>query len=94
MADDVTERVLHARLLREAAGVSTADWIFSDEEVRGEIHDRGTRVLVQAADWDVTEWESLAEKSKARSDVLLSGAEKLGIATEWKGWPGPGNSLT
>lgn len=87
MAEDATERVRLARLMREAAGVSAANWVFSDEEVRGEIHDRGTRALVHAADWDLTEWEALAENSKARSDVLLRGAEKLGIATEWGGWP-------
>jgi hypothetical protein len=61
--------------------------VFSDEEVRGEIHERGTRVLVQAAGCDFTEWEALAEDSKDRSDVLLSGAEKLNIETEWGGWP-------
>jgi hypothetical protein len=84
---DITERLNLARLMREAAGVSAADWVFSDGEVRGEIHDRGTRVLVQAAGWDFAEWEGLAENSKARSDILLSGAEKLGIETDWRGWP-------
>lgn len=87
MADAAVERVRLARLMREAAGVSAADWVFSDEEVRGEIHERGTRVLVQAAGCDFTEWEALPENSKARSDILLSGAEKLFIATEWEGWP-------
>jgi hypothetical protein len=87
MADAATERVRLARLMREAAGVSAADWVFSDGEVRGEIHDRGTRALVAAAGRDLAEWEALAENSKARSDILLSGAAKLGIDTEWEGWP-------
>ena len=87
MADEANDKVLLARMMREAAGVSAADWIFSDGEVRGEIHDRGARALVHAAGWDLAEWEALAEHSKARSDILLSGAEKLGIDTEWKGWP-------
>jgi hypothetical protein len=87
MADDADGRIHLARLMREAAGVSAADWVFSDGEVREEIHDRGTRVLVHAAGWEFPEWEALAEHSKARSDVLLSGAAKLDIETEWKGWP-------
>ena len=83
----VMERVLYTRLLREAAGVSASDWIFSDAEVRGEIHDRGERALVAAADWDYTEWEALPAESKARSDVLLAGAAKLNLVTSWEGWP-------
>lgn len=87
MADESAERIHLARLMREAAGVNAADWVFSDGEVREEIHDRGTRALVAAAGWDFPEWEALAEHSKERSDVLLRGAAKLDIATDWGGWP-------
>lgn len=84
MADDANGRVSLARLMREAAGVSAADWVFSDGEVREEIHERGTRALVEAAGWSLADWEAL--HSKERSGVLLSGAEKLGIETDWRGW--------
>lgn len=84
--DDASGRVSLARLMREAASVSAVNWVFSDGEVRGEIHDRGARALVEAAGWSLAEWEGLPGHSKARSDVLLSGAEKLGIFTDWAGW--------
>jgi hypothetical protein len=86
MADEAAEKIAFARLRREAAGVSAGDWLFSDEEVREEIHERGMRALVEAAGWDLAKWEALAEYSKERSDVLLSGAEQLGIETGWGGW--------
>lgn len=86
MADEATGRIQLAALLREAAGVSSADWVMSDAEVRQEIHERGARELVEAAGHDMAAWEELPPLSPKRSAVLLRGARVLGIATEWEGW--------
>jgi hypothetical protein len=80
-------KAAYARLLREAAGVSVADWVMSEQQRREVIHDQGRAALVHAAGWDVAAYSDLPKVSKARSDVLLRGAEVLDIATDWKGWP-------
>jgi hypothetical protein len=80
-------KVAYGQLLRQAAGTSTADYVFAERDVRQVIHDAGRATLVHAAGWDMSAYAALPPVSKARSDVLLKGAAALGIETEWTGWP-------
>jgi hypothetical protein len=81
------ENVLYARLLREAAGASAADWVMGEADERSAIHQRGLCVLVEAAGWCTARWLRLGACIKVQSDILLSGATALGVSTEWEGWP-------
>jgi hypothetical protein len=85
-AGDVDDRIACARLLRVAAGVSAADWVFSSLCEREKIHLSGLVKLVQAAGARLFGYVDLPRCSKARSDVLLKGAAALGIETDWGGW--------
>lgn len=84
---DWQERVEYGVLLREASGKTAGDWIFSEEPGRRQIHQNGLMRLIWAAGLSLAQYHALRECSKDRSDVLLRGAEKLGIATVWHGWP-------
>lgn len=79
-------RIYYAKLLREAAGATARDWVMSVPSVRRKIHNRGRMRLVHAGGMTMAEWRALPALSRARSRVLLRGARKLGIPTEWKGW--------
>lgn len=79
-------RTHYAKLLREAAGSTARDWVMSEPDERRSIHDRGRIRLVHAAGLPMALWRALPPLSRARSRVLLRGARKLGIITEWKGW--------
>jgi hypothetical protein len=83
-ADD---RVAMARLLREASGTSVADWVMSEIGERTAAWLGGLFRLVRAAGASLFAYFDAAPWSRARSDVLLAGAEALGIATDWVGWP-------
>jgi hypothetical protein len=86
LASGEPAKVAYARLLRRAAGVSVGDWVMSEEQRREVIHDQGRAALVHAAGWDMSAYTELPPCSGARSAVLLAGAGKLGIETEWQGW--------
>lgn len=83
---DPVQRVMYARLLREAARCPVVQWVMSEWEERRAILNAGLRRLLRAAGVRLANWCQLPPFSKARSDILLRGAEALGIATEWPGW--------
>lgn len=86
LSGGVLNRTQYAKLLREAAGVTARDWVMSEANERRKIHNRGRIQLVHAAGMSMAAWRALPALSRARSRVLLRGAKKLGIATDWKGW--------
>ena len=83
---DPVQRVMYARLLREAARCPVVQWVMSEWPERVAILNAGLRRLVRAAGMRFSAWTQLPPFSRARSDVLLAGARKLGIATTWPGW--------
>jgi hypothetical protein len=82
-ADD---RVGYARLLRSAAGASAADWVMSEQPERDAIHVRGLLALIWATGCRLFTYFDMPQFSAERAEVLLAGAGKLGIETDWKGW--------
>jgi hypothetical protein len=78
--------IAYARLLREAARCTAADWVMAEQDVRRAVHDAGRLALVKAADLTPYAYGELPEFSRERSDVLLKGAAVLGVATDWRGW--------
>jgi hypothetical protein len=86
LANGEAAKVEFGKLLRMAAGTTTADYVFAEEVGRELIHDRGRAALVSAAGRTMSEYVALPPNSKARSDILLRGAEVLGIETRWEGW--------
>jgi hypothetical protein len=81
------DRVLFARLLREASGTSAGDWVMSEQDSRDAAHVLGLVRLVAAARARLFAYVDLPARSRERSAILLRGAARLSIATEWKGWP-------
>ena len=75
-----------AKLLREAAGMSAADWLALEPGEAEEAWDRGAARLVEAAGVTETEFDRMRPFSPSRALVLLLGAAELGIATDWTGW--------
>ena len=86
MHGGVLGRTRLAKLLREAAGLSAADWVMLGAEGREAVHDRGALVLVAAAGVTVAEFDAMAPFSPERAAALLRGALLLGIDTDWTGW--------
>lgn len=86
MHGGVLDRTLYERLLREAASCTAANWVMSEWPARCSIMAVGLVRLVYAAGARLVAWCQLAPLSRARSDVLLSGARALGIETAWPGW--------
>ena len=82
----VDDRIAYATLLRTAAGVSAGDWVMSEQPERIAIHVRGLLALIWAAGCRLFAYFDMPPFSAARSEVLLTGAEKLGVFTEWDGW--------
>jgi hypothetical protein len=80
------DRVEYARLLRSAAGASAADWVMSDQPERDAIHVRGLLALIWATGCRLFAYFDMPQFSRERAEVLLTGAGKLGIETDWKGW--------
>jgi hypothetical protein len=80
------DRIEYARLLREAAGASAGDWVMSEQPERDAIHVRGLLRLIWAAGCRLFAYFDMPEFSPDRSEVLLAGAGKLGVKTDWKGW--------
>lgn len=81
------DRIAMARLLREASGVSVADWVMSEADERAAAWLAGLVRLVRAAGGGLFAYFDAPPWSRARSDVLLAGAAALGIGTDWVGWP-------
>lgn len=81
------DRVELAQLLRRASGVSAANWVMSEMYERTAAWLAGLVRLVRAAGASVFAYFDAPPWSRARSDVLLAGAQALGIATGWRGWP-------
>lgn len=81
------DRVLFARLLRGAAGMSVADWVMSGEVEKRVVHVVGLMRLLKAAGGCLFRYADLPPRSPGRSVILLKGAATLGIETPWKGWP-------
>lgn len=82
----------YARLLRAAAGLADgterplrASGHYKPGEGEQELN-RGRQVLLRAAGVSRRAYEAMHRNSKERSDVLLAGAAKLGIETDWPGW--------
>lgn len=82
-----SDRVLFARLLRYAAGVSTADWVMSEPDEQQAAHVAGLMKLLKAAGGCLFRYVDLPPRSRERSAILLRGAARLGIETPWVGWP-------
>lgn len=83
------DRVAYATLLRRASGASAGDWVFSDQRERDAIHVSGLLALVWATRCRLFAYFDMPPFSPSRAEVLLAGAERLGIATDWDGWPTP-----
>jgi hypothetical protein len=81
------DRVMFARLLRTASDTSVGDWVMSEQDDRDAAHVAGLVRLVVAARARLFAYVDLPPRSRARSAVLLRGAARLGIDTNWKGWP-------
>ena len=82
----VDDRIAYATLLRRAAGASAGDWVMAEQPERNDIHLRGLLALVWAAGCRLFAYFDMPPFSAARAEVLLEGAGKLGIPTNWKGW--------
>jgi hypothetical protein len=81
------DRVAYATLLRAAAGASAGDWVFArGQRERDDIHLRGLLALVWATGCRLFAYFDMPPFSPARAEVLLAGAERLGVSTDWKGW--------
>ena len=80
------DRVAYAVLLRRAAGASAGDWVFAEQPGRDAIHVRGLLALVWAAGSRLFAYFDLPPFSPERAQVLLAGADTLGVPTDWKGW--------
>lgn len=81
-----TDRIGYARLLRSAAGSTARDWVMSDQPDRDAIHLRGLLALIWAAGVRLFAYFDLPAFSPARAQVLLAGADRMGLATDWAGW--------
>jgi hypothetical protein len=81
------DRVEFAQLLRKASGMSAADWVMCESRERTAAWLAGLVRLVRAARASVFAYFDAPLWSRERSDVLLAGAQSLGIATGWRGWP-------
>jgi hypothetical protein len=80
------DRIEYARLLRAAAGASAGDWVMSEQSERDDIHVRGLLALIWATGCRMFAYFDMPPFSPQRAEVLLTGAGKLGIPTNWKGW--------
>jgi hypothetical protein len=76
----------YAHLLRDAYGITAEQYEALDFETREFVLKQGRRDLVKAAGISRRNYEAMHRNSKERSDVLLAGAAKLGIKTDWPGW--------
>lgn len=82
----------YGKLLRAAAGFADG----TETPLRAAEHyqpgegeqelNRGRQVLLRAAKVSRRAYGAMSRNSKARSDVLLAGAAKLGVKTDWPGW--------
>jgi hypothetical protein len=96
---DMAERVLpgllatlesnaaYCALLRDAAGTDPAQWDAADSGAREYVLSQGRRALLRAAKVSRRQWDAMAPRTAERSAALLSGAARLGIETDWPGWP-------
>jgi hypothetical protein len=78
----------YARLLRTAAGIDSHQWGLLDYPGREYVLAQGRMALVRASGVRRKTWNALPPRSRARSDILLSGAAALRIDTDWAGWTG------
>jgi hypothetical protein len=78
--------VAYAHLLRAAYGITAQQYEALDFETREHVLEYGRRALLEAAGISCRNYEAMHRNSKERSDVLLAGAAKLGIETDWPGW--------
>jgi hypothetical protein len=78
--------VAYARLLRDASGISSEGYEAIDFESREYVLAQGRLALLKAARTSRRAYDALPRNSRQRSDVLLRGAAKLGIKTDWPGW--------
>jgi hypothetical protein len=82
----VDDRIAYARLLRTAAGASAGDWVMGEQPDRDAIHVRGLLALIWAAGCRMFAYFDMPPFSPERSGVLLAGARKLRVKTDWEGW--------
>lgn len=78
--------VAYANLLRAGYGITAEQYEALDCEAREHTLNRGRLNLVEAAGFTRRAYEAMPRNSKQRSDVLLAGAARLGIETDWPGW--------
>ena len=76
----------YVRLLRVACGIDPVQWEYQDQAGREYVLAQGRMALVRASGIRRKTWNALPARSRARSDILLRGAEVLGIDTAWTGW--------
>jgi hypothetical protein len=82
----------YVKLLRTAAGIDSRQWERLDYPGREYVLAQGRMALVRASGVHRRTWNALPPRSRARSDILLSGAEALRIDTDWQGWADPDSS--
>jgi hypothetical protein len=92
LARTLALNVAYAYLLRDAAGATPEQYEAASFGARGYVLAQGRVVLLKAAGVSRRAYEAMPRCSKGRSDVLLAGAAKLGIATGWPGWAAAGCS--
>jgi hypothetical protein len=92
LARTLALNVAYAHLLRDAAGVSAEEYETLSFEWREGVLQQGLANLLRAAKISQRLYQAMPRCSKDRSDVLLAGAAKLGIATDWPGWAAAGCS--
>jgi hypothetical protein len=78
--------VAYASLLRDAAGLTAEQYQALGFEAREHVLGRGRMALLKASGVSRRAYMAIPRNSKGRSDVLLAGAAKLGISTDWPGW--------
>ena len=74
-------------LLRRDTAVHPAQWVQLDSSDREYVLRRGAMILIRAAGVRNKTWKALPAHGREQSDILLRGAEALGVHTGWAGWP-------
>jgi hypothetical protein len=82
----LSANVAYMNLLRTAAGTDPSQWEVLDTSGREYVLGQGRALLLKAAGVSRKAWDALPARGGQRSAVLLKGAERLGIDTDWCGW--------
>jgi hypothetical protein len=82
----LTATVAYAHLLRDAAGTDPGQYSALDIPGREHVLAQGRAALLRAARVTRKAWDAMPAYGRERADVLLKGAARLGVETDWAGW--------